>query len=129
RVQHTVELRVDELDVAIEVERAPIPLRIAEAHPAEHRRVDEERLFAVHEHRPARIARLRDLPAGLETLIELLARARIARALIDLLQRVDLRGREALARAARLALQHARVEPARARVGQDAVLHAVVRVA
>src|SRR5262249_9756668 len=102
---------------------------IAEAHAADHGHVDRERLLAVHDERPARIVRLRELAAGLEPRIQLLARARVFRAGVDLLRGFDLRRRETLARAAARALQGARIETAGARVAQNSVLHAVARVA
>ena len=89
-IQHACELRVDERDVLVEVERLPIPLRVAEAHAAEDRVIDEERILAVHDHSPARVAGLRSLAAALEAGIDLHAGARIARALVDHFQRLHL---------------------------------------
>src|SRR6185369_17910927 len=129
RVQHAEQFRVDDRDVLVEVERAPIPLRIAEAHAAEHRGVDRERLLAVHDHAPARITGLRTFAATLEARIDLLARARISRALVDLLERLHLTRIQALIGLRGRARERARLEAAGARVGENAVGHAVGGVA
>ena len=57
------------------------------------------------------------------------AGARIAQRLVHRARRLDLRGRQAALRLAGLALDHLRIELARARVLDDAVVHAVEGVA
>src|SRR6266513_6112248 len=116
-------MRVGEREVAVEIERPEVPVRIVVDHEL------EERVGGADSRADGGAAPTA-LAAAHQARIDLLAGSRVARSLVDLLERVDLRRRQARARRLPcLAQQARRLERARARVVDHAVHYAVERVA
>ena len=123
RQERALAFGVGRRDVALEIERAPVPVGPAEDDVLE--LIDRRRVRIG----PAQHARPSELGAGLEARKDLRARLSILHRAHHHLRRRDLRGRQARRRVGAGALQHARVEAASRRILDEAVLDAVDRVA
>jgi hypothetical protein len=131
RVEDRSRLRIADAHVTIEVEHPEIPIGVLE---------DRRPVVAVAEHEldGACGVRRRDPEApaaghrfgpGWLSDEERFLRARIARSLIDLLERVDLRSRQTIGRVRPLADERGRIEPAGTRILDQAIGHAVEAIA